>query len=534
MRAVWIWTRLSRWNAVSTIPRASDYAILPKHSFHTSSLFLKTKEKDRTVFQTTDFIPPRTALFVSGSSSQFATFVVDPHFDFDERFADLDNYQQEITLRQLSFDLHKCSALWTRLQELWKRRAELETRRKQSVENFSKPSDVDEESKLKGRLLRGEIKQLNKDIAEIEIDTITTLLKLPVRLHKYVPMGNNPFVSFDTTADQEVQFMECSKLNSNSVNAANRVARREKVRVEAHDVNKALQQSRLVEYTDEAPRGYFLRGQAAELELKLLNYGRSFLEEKGYSGISGPHLYRSVVVEGTGFISDDHDDVSATTGSLINVKPNQPFLIDTVDTRGSLFRSLFLTNSTVNLYAAHFTNCEAAENILPIRLHSSSRVYRAVSNKGLEEEEDEKYCRIFRPSQTHTVSFCTAFTDAETTEEYLTETLELFKSFYLSLGLRFRLVSLPASKLGISEALRYELKVWSPLLSEFVPCGHIAFHDDFVSKRLRCHVDKPEQNKFLRFFTGSLLDLTPFVACCIDGSEGGIFEHIRRNPACVL
>ncbi|OWA54694.1 hypothetical protein BV898_19095 [Hypsibius exemplaris] len=435
-----------------------------------------------------DYIEPLSALFVSGVSGRYGKFVVDPCIDFNEILnSPPDEFPADLTARNRSDDLAHLRKRSSELEALGVLRDELEAKRRGKVSGMSIESE--EEHLQEIRRSKDELKKVMALIAEIEADTVLELLRLPVPLHDSAPRS-----STDLTLIQEFSVVGMDPVN----------------RCKGGPADEDRRWAELVEFTEDAPRGYFLRGDLAEMELEVIAKAQNFLDSHSFLLISGPHLFQAAIMEGVGEDLRSPDQLDA-------------FIVHTEDSHGSPFRSMYLANSPLVNFAAYLTNCQVRLTALPLRLQSSGRIYRP--RRGVPDEN--RRFRLFYPSQTHCVSFCSAFSSDESLNPVtsidilIKEALECFQQFYTQFGIPFRIKNKAACFLRSSEAFRLDVEVWLPSLGAWIECGHAAFHADYVSRRLRCHVGMVDEGRFLSLVQGSLVELTPFLAAYLEHYASG-------------
>lgn len=183
-------------------------------------------------------------------------------------------------------------------------------------------------------------------------------------------------------------------------------------------------------------------------------------------------------------------------------------MLDTEESRNSVFRSAFLVNHPLNVFAVYFTNAELNPKDPLVKHHHSGRIYSPRQPIiGLK--------RLLHPVQTQCVSFCIGYGDPAETDQHLFEVVENMRNLYSFFEIPFKITIQPADKLGIYEGIRYNFDVWSTSQQEFINCGYVSANNDFLGRRIRFHIGK-QDDEFVHVIHGLAVNLTPFLACFLE------------------
>lgn len=232
-----------------------------------------------------EFVPPQSALFVSGAASQFTPFVVDPYLDFDEYFTDISRLHSEFVARDLPLNVQALKEAWDTVHGLWEHRKLVKARSKEYIQQFRPPGFISDEVRAHARKMRQEVKDVQSALAQVESDIVLQLLTMPTMLHEKTPRDGETKVIFESGG----------RLSALSTS-------------EAHDLWRDS-----AEFTDCSLNGYFLRNHCAELELRTVQKFQVELDNVGFDPLSGPHLLKAVVLEASGTPFKQSSQVSLLT-----------------------------------------------------------------------------------------------------------------------------------------------------------------------------------------------------------------------------
>ncbi|XP_055345277.1 serine--tRNA synthetase-like protein Slimp [Paramacrobiotus metropolitanus] len=407
---------------------------------------------------------PLSSLFVTGATAQTIPFAVDPYTEFAEYFTESYDLQTQLSARKITMNVPQLAAAWQHLKEL--RMQKKKTEAFMEAHRLQHASYAGDEHAYVDilRSIREELKEFDKKISSVETRTVLDLFKIPTRLSQSVLEGKSDPVVVHVSE------------------------------VEPKQSAKDLVQANYVEWTENSPGGYFLKGPAAELEWHLISTSRRQLEEYQCIPLSGPNLVKSVILESL----------------CVNLQnPEEAYMLGISKRNGAEYRSLFLTSLPLHIYTAYLANGEYREGAPCVKFHHSGRIYKPQTHQG------NGLQRLFYPSQTHCVSFCIGYEDFDRTDEYFHQAVDMLKKFYSELRLPFRIMAQPAPALAAFEAARFDVEVWSVSQNSYIPCGFVSANNDFISRRIRCQIGKSD-DKFMYMIHGALVNLTPLVASYLE------------------
>jgi len=203
-------------------------------------------------------------------------------------------------------------------------------------------------------------------------------------------------------------------------------------------------------------RGYFLKGEAAELEQALLKYACGVMKEAGFTFMSVPWIVKPEFFIGTGYFpwgEDDHYRLEEDKA-----------LIGTAEV------------SLTSYYAGEILE----EADLPVKLYGLSPCFRKeIGAYG----KDTK--GIFRLHQFYKVEQMVLTTaNEEITREWHEKMLGYSEKVLEGLNLPYRVVLKCTGEIGAGQVKKYDLETWFPSQERYRETHSDSYFRDFQSRRL--------------------------------------------------
>jgi seryl-tRNA synthetase len=202
-------------------------------------------------------------------------------------------------------------------------------------------------------------------------------------------------------------------------------------------------------------RFVYLKGPLVRLELALVQWALSVLEERGFTPVVPPVLVRERALFGTGMLPD-------TEQQLYRVPEDELYLVGT---------------SEVPLASLHADEILAAGD-LPLRYAGFSTCFRREAGAAGKDTQG-----MFRVHQFDKVEMFT-FVEPERSAEEHERLLEIEEGILQALELPYRVVNIAANDLGGPAAKKYDLEAWLPGQGrhrELTSCSNTT---DFQARRL--------------------------------------------------
>ena len=199
----------------------------------------------------------------------------------------------------------------------------------------------------------------------------------------------------------------------------------------------------------------YLKGPLVRLELALVQWAVSFVEEKGFTPVVPPVLVREQALFGTGFLPD-------TEQQIYRVPDDELYLVGT---------------SEVPLASLH-----AGEIIgpgsLPLRYAGFSSCFRREAGAAGKDTQG-----IFRVHQFDKVEMFAFVEPAESKGEH-ERLLAIEEEILQTLGIPYRVVNIAVDDLGNSAAKKYDLEAWLPGQERFRELTSCSNTTGFQARRL--------------------------------------------------
>ncbi|KAF5308292.1 hypothetical protein FQR65_LT06285 [Abscondita terminalis] len=407
----------------------------------------------------------RAAGFGDKAQQNFA--LLTPILDFEERFRNRSELEDNIKLRKIFIDLDTVESRWNFFKYLEEQKDALEYVKGEigkHIMELQKVGDKDEIEKLKvqGKLVKDDLKSLRDFMYGVEESAAMHVLSLPNVLHKDTPEDNEKVI---------YQYLDCPS---------------------THSASHMEVGHNLIQY--ENPYFYFFKKEAALFEYAIVNYASEFLS-LNFLPFSNSDFCRSIVVEGCG---RDFEDAS------------QVFTLEKIEEKRESHTHL-IGAASLESFMAYFTKHIVLENKLPLRLFTTGKKYappKSNTNKNL-----------FNVTQETSLDFFVATKNCdEEMEKEFRDLVSKITEFYEPLQQHFRLVYLPAKELKLFESLRLSVQMYSNSLEQYVEVGHCSICDSFLSKRLLFNYNVNKEWRFPKVIWGSLLRVPPMLACVLENN----------------
>jgi seryl-tRNA synthetase len=202
-------------------------------------------------------------------------------------------------------------------------------------------------------------------------------------------------------------------------------------------------------------RFVYMKGPLVRLELALVQWAMSVVEERGFTPVVPPVLVRERALIGTGMLPD-------TEQQLYRVPEDELYLVGT---------------SEVPLASLHADEILTASE-LPLRYAGFSTCFRREAGAAGKDTQG-----MFRVHQFDKVEMFTFVEPSESPAEH-ERLLEIEEGILQALGLPYRVVNIAVDDLGASAAKKYDLEAWLPGQGRFRELTSCSNTTDFQARRL--------------------------------------------------
>ncbi|XP_022200895.2 serine--tRNA synthetase-like protein Slimp [Nilaparvata lugens] len=407
-------------------------------------------------------------LHVTGDRSGQVTAVVQPHLDFDERFKDLAQLEQNVARRQLQIDVAELSKSWLFYKERLTVKEKLVAKKKEITSQMQKyynskdKSEQLESLKFELEITKDALRKASSTVWDIENNVVVRALQLPNDIDPRVP-------------DEEQIELSYNREISGSVD-----------HIVAGEKNGCLS------YIN--PSCYYLTKDLAKLELSIADYFEARFKQRNHQPVSNTDFSRPVLVEGCTL------KTVATDLSLLMTPDSddgQLYL-----NGGASFLPFF------GLHAKHTVTLESPS----FRYVTKGRQYRTNVNPQMN--------GLYSAWQATGVEFFIGTSTSTETSSECDSALQFLIELYKSLGLGFRIVNTPARKLHKWESLRFTFELFSPASQTYAEVGNVSVINDFISKRLQAYcMDEKNNMGFLHVVSGTAVRIPVLLAAALETSD---------------
>ncbi|CAH0024045.1 unnamed protein product [Clonostachys rhizophaga] len=238
-------------------------------------------------------------------------------------------------------------------------------------------------------------------------------------------------------------------------------------------------------------RGYFLRQWGVFLNQALINYGLSFLSERGYTPLQTPQFMAKDYMGKTAQLEQFDEELYKVTDG-----DNEKYLIAT---------------SEQPISAYHADEWLVAKD-LPIKYAGYSTCYRREAGS-----HGRDAWGIYRVHQFEKIEQF-LLTDPEKSWDAFHDMISISEEFYKSLGLPYQIVSIVSGALNNAAAKKFDLEAWFPFQGEYKELVSCSNCTDYQSRALEIRYGAKTQTETKKKYVhclNSTLCATTRTICCI-------------------
>lgn len=488
-----------------------------------SSSLCQEKQPPRKVCQsgTTEYLYiPQRALAKTNS-------ILQPHMDFSAVFRNLNEVVANLRLRGSNVDLpylqhlkesserfHYILTSKERLQAHEHAIKRFLKSGKMSVgEQFVEGVDIAKASEVEirnlRRHLRDRIKVLKRDFEDLEVEVVPELLGLP------------------NTLSEETKQMGTKIDYFNEKPYLNRLSRPHWALKDASTGEDLLTLSTVGEGSV-----YFLSHNAAQLDMALGDMASRRLEGKGFLPHVNPDFVRGALVEACCMLNH-RQTAGSSLAELPSIESAHP--VRTVGDKGKdhVTPLMLAGGASLPAYMGYFTKSTVTNlsKFLPQKLYCVGKLYT--------EPLPDASAGVFTSMQSSSVSCLILDTKENLTfeQDAVSELLGLVQEVYGSLGVHYRIVTLPPQGLRQHEKRAYSVQMITTCnLTEqaefsdqpdtaYIEVGRISVCGDFLSRRLYMTYQREKvsgeekRHDFLQCVFGELMNVSRVIAVAAENSQ---------------
>lgn len=421
------------------------------------------------------------ALYVSNKKTKKNVRVLTPVLDFEQRFSNPKDVEDNLKRRGLSeqFDINDLLAQWEMYNLLKSKKREIENLQKETnrqlkdvkkEETLKKREDARRKYTLELETLQEDLQNCTCALEDVEEKFVNKFLSLPNETSSMTPQEAQIVASFGSISNEERKHH--------------------------------LIYGEAIEYYSNT--SYFLKGDAAKFDNKFGNYSIDYFRKHNFVQFSNPDFAKTISIEGAGLPLDRFYEVSY---ELSVHHTNRMHLVG---------------NSSMLSFLGYVIMNQVYPTYLPLQLISNGRTYNRI---------DHDTASLFNVSQSSTVQLFQAGTEEQILHKFQ-ETLALIKQLFEKLNVHFRIVYAPAKELNLAESLSAKIEMFSPHSKEYIEVGNINYYSDYISKRILFSYITDRKTNVIGFphiISGTVCNLTRILAIILETNNGIVPNHLLEE-----
>ena len=372
-------------------------------------------------------------------------------------------------------DVDRVLGLQDERTELIRRVEELRRERNENSQKMKGPMDPSERGPLieRGKELKEEIAGIEEKLTAVEEEFNRELRNIPNMTHPDVPVGG----------EEDAREIE-------------RVGEIPTFDFEVRDHLELGRMHDLIDFETAADvtgsSFYYLKRQAALMELALVNYAMGVITKHGYVPHLTPDLARPDILDAIGF------NPRGEESQVYNIEGQDLCLIGTAEiTLGGMLAGKILRKEE-----------------LPIRMGGFSHCFR--TEAGAHGRESRGLYRVHQFSKVEMF----AFTTPEQSEKVHREMLEIEKEIYTGLGIPFRVVDIATGDLGAPAYRKYDIEAWMPSRNTYGEVTSTSNCTDYQSRRLNIRYrDEENRPAFLHTLNGTAIAVPRAIIAILENNQ---------------
>jgi seryl-tRNA synthetase len=392
----------------------------------------------------------------------------------------LEAVRQNCAHRNVRADLDRVPELTARRKELIHQVQSVQTRQNELQKATGKEKDPARRAAMieEGRALRAQVAELETAQKGVQEELSLLLRVIPNMTHPDAPVGTDASANrvirrwgeprrFDFQPLDHIAL--CEKLDLADFQAGSQVA---------------------------GPKFYFLKNQAALLEIALVQYAMTRLARAGFVPVVTPDMAKIEVLEGIGFIPRGPET------QIYSVAGTDLCLIATAEiTLGGMHMQQILDEARLPLRYAGLSHCFRTEAGAPGR-----------DTRGLYRVHQFTKVEMF------------AFTTPEQSESVHLELLRLEEELFQGLGIPYQVIDTCTGDLGGPAYRKYDLEAWMPGRGEKGEYGEVTSTSnctDYQARRLgiRCKTAGGKGTRYAHTLNGTAIAVTRALIAILENGQ---------------
>ncbi|XP_050430394.1 uncharacterized protein LOC126839251 [Adelges cooleyi] len=399
-------------------------------------------------------------LYIPYNQTSETYVIVEPFVDLENQLKNINALKHNVRLRGLNINVENIHEKWPSFQHIRNNIVRLNLEKQNLTEKLKTKKYNETEIKQiieSRRSISTELQQLREQISVLEKELVIPSLSIPNNLHPDCPVVETRILQ---------QYDGKSNFNANKLNHI--------------DIGNALG---CLDYKNSVM--VYLMNEAALFEIATLTYFKDSLESLDFIPLCNSDMVKSLIIEGCGLDYTNHD-------ATLKLSEQNLHLVG---------------GASLQSFCALLTKQIIAGNKLPLKLYASGRSYKLPNNS----------IGLFSTVQTNAVNLLIGSVDEHQSKDQFDKMISIYKMLYDEIGLNYRIIYLPVSKLDNWECLRAQIEVYSINSQEYQPVGTLSLSDSYISKRLRMYYSgKDKKNNFLHILNGKIVDTNVLLGCLLE------------------
>jgi seryl-tRNA synthetase len=332
-----------------------------------------------------------------------------------------------------------------------------------------------------GKRLREQVGALEKHVKQVETDLHAALLTIPNMTHPDAPIG--------TTGDDNKVLRRWGEPRKFEFTPRDHVALAEALDLVDFEAGASVAGQKF----------YYLKNEAALLELALVQYAMTALVREGYTPVITPDVARVEVLEGIGFLPRDPDPEKR---QIYSIADSDLCLIATAEiTLGGMHRDKVFDELQLPLKYVGLSHCFRTEAGAPGR-----------DTRGL--------YRVHQFTKVEMFVFCAP----DQSEAIHLELLRIEESIFQGLGLPYHVIDTCSGDLGGPAYRKYDLEAWMPGRGQGGAYGEVTSTSnctDYQARRLAVRYKVPGQKgtRFVHTLNGTAVAVTRAILAILENYQ---------------
>ncbi|KAL4149778.1 hypothetical protein QTP88_003643 [Uroleucon formosanum] len=400
-------------------------------------------------------------LYIPYNQTSNTYVVIEPYVDLDNRLKNRKTLKDNITLRGLNINIDKICDNWLSFISLREEIVNLNVEKQKLAEQLKKikKDNINEIHRLKETRSKvmTRLKSLRDDISALETEVVIPSLSIPNSLHPECPLS-----------ESKILFQHYGKTKTNNTECVDHLK-----------IGSALE---CLDFLN--PVIFYIKDKASLCEQAIMAYVNESLEKSDFIPFCNSDLIKSVIIEGCGTDIDNADETFILSEKNLHL------------VGGASFQS----------FCAFLAKTSVGGNKLPLKFYSTGRLYKPFI----------KDIGLFSAVQTNAVQVFIGTTDEQKSRDQFDEMLAIYRRLYENIGLDYRIVYSPVSKLENWESLRAQVELYSISCRDYVVVASLSLSGDFISKRLRIYWSGKGDQNFLNIINGKMVDTNVLLGCLLE------------------